>query len=129
MTIYTITPDSIITAHATEADAKSITQAEQFSSAKELAKAAAQWPSSHLVEIWNSLPGDRAISNNLETLFAPAIPLGTVECCTGRLIRNFEKSEGHSPLTHQSGWSASFYTPTKLESCLTQLPPPELRGR
>jgi hypothetical protein len=61
MTIFSITPDNNITAHATEAEAKSITEAEQFSNAKELAKLAAKWPASRLLDIWNSLPGQKPL--------------------------------------------------------------------
>lgn len=57
MTIYTITPDNNITAHATAAEAQNIKDAQQFVSAEELGELAANWPTPRLVEIWNTLPG------------------------------------------------------------------------
>ena len=57
MTIYTITPDNNITAHAMAAEAQNIAGAQQFTSAEELSELAASWPTSRLAEIWNTLPG------------------------------------------------------------------------
>jgi hypothetical protein len=57
MTIFTIDTDNNITAFASAAEAKSNAEAERFRSAKELAKLAANWPGSRLLEIWNGLPG------------------------------------------------------------------------
>jgi hypothetical protein len=57
MTIFTIDPDNNITAFASAAEAKSNSESERFRSAKELAKLAANWPGSRLLEIWNGLPG------------------------------------------------------------------------
>ena len=61
MTIFSITPDNNITAHLTAAEANIIPGGEQFSSAKELAKTVANWPVSRLLEIWNSLPGQKPV--------------------------------------------------------------------
>lgn len=61
MTIFSITPDNNITAHANSAEAKSTTEAEQFANAKELGKLAANWPASRLAEIWNSLHGQKPV--------------------------------------------------------------------
>jgi hypothetical protein len=61
MTIYTITPENNITAHATAAEANSIPEAQQFNGKTQLGKRAAAWPSSRLVEIWNSLPGQKPV--------------------------------------------------------------------
>jgi Protein of unknown function (DUF3489) len=58
MTTFTIDTDNNITAHA---EANSNQAAERFSTAKELAKLAEAWPGSRLVEIWNSLPGQKQI--------------------------------------------------------------------
>lgn len=57
--IYTIEADNNTSAFASakEAEAVMIGEYEQFGSAKELAKLAAQWPGSRLIEVWNSLPG------------------------------------------------------------------------
>jgi hypothetical protein len=57
MTTFTIDPDNNITAFASAAEAKSNPESERFRSAKELAKLAANWPATRLIEIWNSLPG------------------------------------------------------------------------
>ena len=61
MIMFSIDPDNNITAHATAAEAKSSKEAEAFAGAKELDRMAAQWPSTRLVEIWNSLPGQKPV--------------------------------------------------------------------
>jgi uncharacterized protein DUF3489 len=61
MTTFTIDSENNITAHGSAAEAKSIPEAEQFSSAKELGRLAANWPGSRLVEVWNSLPGQKPV--------------------------------------------------------------------
>jgi hypothetical protein len=55
MSTFTIDTDNNIQAHA-EAPASG-TPAEVFSTQKELAKLAADWPASRLVEVWNSFAG------------------------------------------------------------------------
>ncbi len=58
MTTFTIeTETNNITAHATKQEAKAVPNAEHFSSAEELAKLAADWPTARLIEIWNVIPG------------------------------------------------------------------------
>ncbi len=58
MTTFTIeTETSNITAHATKQEAMAVPNAEHFSSAEELAKLAAQWPTARLIDIFNSIPG------------------------------------------------------------------------
>ncbi len=57
MTIFAISNDNYITVLDSVEDAKSNPETEHFSSLKELAKLAAQWPASRLVEVWNNLPG------------------------------------------------------------------------
>ena len=56
MTIFTIDSENNIAAHGS---ASEITDkgSEQFTSEKELAHLAADWPSSRLVDIWNRMPG------------------------------------------------------------------------
>ena len=56
MTIFTIDSENNIAAHAS---ASEITDkgSEQFTSEKELAQLAADWPGSRLVDIWNRIPG------------------------------------------------------------------------
>ncbi len=44
MTIFTITLDNNITAHATAEEANSVPEAEQFNSAEQFGKLAADWP-------------------------------------------------------------------------------------
>ena len=61
MPTFTINSENNITAHGSAAEAKSIPEAEQFSSAKELGRLAANWPGSRLVEVWNSLPGQKSV--------------------------------------------------------------------
>src|SRR5438874_2790221 len=57
MTIFTTDHDNNITAFASATEAKSNPETERFRSANDLAKLAAKWPASRLIEIWNSLPG------------------------------------------------------------------------
>jgi hypothetical protein len=57
MTIFAVDQDNNITAFTSAAEAKSNPEGERFRSAKELAKLAAKWPASRVIEIWNSLPG------------------------------------------------------------------------
>ena len=58
MKIFTIENETNnITVHATVQDAEAITNAERFRNEASLAKLAADWPSTRLIEIWNSLPG------------------------------------------------------------------------
>jgi hypothetical protein len=61
MTTFTINSENNITVHGSAAEAKSIPEAEQFSSAKELGRLAAHWPGSRLVEVWNALPGQKPV--------------------------------------------------------------------
>jgi hypothetical protein len=59
--IFTIDNDNDIRVHETEAQAEEATKAAVdtvvIRSEKELAKAAAEWPASRLVELWNSFAG------------------------------------------------------------------------
>ncbi len=59
MPTFTIDCDGNITAFASqkEAQAADVAGAEYFESPEQLAKLAAAWPGSRLVEIWNSIPG------------------------------------------------------------------------
>jgi hypothetical protein len=58
MKTYTIENETNnITLHTSSKDAESVPAAERFSNEAALAKLAADWPASRLVEIWNSLPG------------------------------------------------------------------------
>src|SRR6266702_4985861 len=56
MTIFTIDSENHIAAHGS---ASEVTDkgCEQFTSEKELAQLAADWPGSRLVDIWNRIPG------------------------------------------------------------------------
>src|SRR6266446_5001597 len=56
MTIFTIDSENHIAAHGSAADVTD-KGSEQFTSEKELAQLAADWPSSRLVDIWNRIPG------------------------------------------------------------------------
>src|SRR5712692_77 len=53
---FTIDNENNITAYRT-GDATPDGSAERFTSEKELAQLAEQWPASRLVEVWNSIPG------------------------------------------------------------------------
>jgi hypothetical protein len=66
MSMYSIALDNKITAYATAAEAPSSLEAESFASAKELGRLAAQWPSSRLVDIWNSLPGQKPVKKFMD---------------------------------------------------------------
>lgn len=55
--ILTISKDNHITVLDSIAEAERQPETEHFTSAKELAKLAASWPTARLVEIWNNLPG------------------------------------------------------------------------
>jgi hypothetical protein len=55
MTIFAISNDNDITVFDSVEDAKSDSETEHFSSAKELAEFASSWPASRLIEIWNNL--------------------------------------------------------------------------
>ena len=57
--IFTIDSENNITAAGS--DAAIPENAQQFSSQKELGKLAADWPAERLVDIWNSLPGVKAV--------------------------------------------------------------------
>src|ERR1022692_2868203 len=59
MTIFTVDEQNNITAFAghEEAIAANITPFDSFGSEQELAELVAGWPATHLVALWNSLPG------------------------------------------------------------------------
>src|ERR1035438_200625 len=62
MKTFTIeTESNNITLHSTIQDAEAVANAERFRSEAQLAKLAANWPASRLVEIWNSLPGETPV--------------------------------------------------------------------
>lgn len=50
-----------ITIHATKQEAQTVPDAERFDTEAALATLAALWPTSRLVEIWNSLPGETPV--------------------------------------------------------------------
>jgi hypothetical protein len=62
MTTFTIDSENNITAHVSAAAAQSIPDVERFTSLKELTKLAGKWSGSRLVEIWNSLPGQKPVT-------------------------------------------------------------------
>ena len=61
MTVFTIDADNNITGHASAEEATSKPETEPFNSAKQLGKLAEKWPATRLVEIWNSLPGQKPV--------------------------------------------------------------------
>ena len=56
MTIFTIDSENNITAYASQSEITN-KDAEQFTSEKDLAQLAADWPGNRLVEVWNGIPG------------------------------------------------------------------------
>jgi len=50
-----------ITIHGSAKEAEAVPNSERFTSEAALAKLAANWPASRLVEIWNSLPGETPV--------------------------------------------------------------------
>jgi hypothetical protein len=62
MTTFTIDAENSISAFATTAEAPTNNaEVEHFSSAKQLNRLAAKWPATRLLEIWNSLPGQKPV--------------------------------------------------------------------
>src|SRR3954449_4188079 len=62
MSVFTIeTESNNIAVHATAKEAKRVPHAEQFQTEAALAKLAAKWPVPRLVEILNSLSGDKPV--------------------------------------------------------------------
>ena len=61
MTTFTIDNDNQIMAYGSAEDANANAQAQQFTGAKQLAKLAEKWPAARLVELWNSLPGQKPV--------------------------------------------------------------------
>jgi len=61
MTTFTIDNDNQIMAYGSPEDANGNPQAQQFTSAKQLGKLAEKWPAARLVELWNSLPGQKPV--------------------------------------------------------------------
>ena len=73
MTTFTIdTDNNNITAYADPAEITNTETTEGFTTAKQLGKLAATWPAARLVEIWNSLPGQKPVKKftNRETAVA-----------------------------------------------------------
>ena len=63
MKTFTIEAESNnITAHVTKREAAAVPNADQFTSAAELAELAANWTAPRLVEIWNSIPGNTPVN-------------------------------------------------------------------
>ena len=50
-----------VAVHGSAKEAEAVADSERFSSEAALAKLAANWPASRLVEIWNSLPGVKPV--------------------------------------------------------------------
>jgi hypothetical protein len=62
MTTFTIDAENSISAFASTGEANNNNaEVEHFSSAKQLNRLAAKWPATRLVEIWNSLPGQKPV--------------------------------------------------------------------
>ena len=62
MTIFTIDANDNITALGSALEANSNPEAQRFGNASELASLAEKWPATRLVEIWNSLPGQKSVT-------------------------------------------------------------------
>ena len=61
MTTFTIDNENQIMAYGSAEEAKGNPEAQQFTSAKQLAKLAEKWPATRLVELWNSIPGQKPV--------------------------------------------------------------------
>jgi hypothetical protein len=61
MTTFTIDSHNNITAFGSDQEAKDSPQGERFGGARQLGRLAEKWPGSRLVEIWNTLPGQKAL--------------------------------------------------------------------
>jgi hypothetical protein len=61
MTTFTIDNENQIMAYLSAEDASRNAQAEQFTSARQLGKLTEKWPRIRLVELWNSLPGQKPV--------------------------------------------------------------------
>jgi Protein of unknown function (DUF3489) len=61
MKSFTIDAENNITVHSSAKEAEAVPNSERFSTEAALAKLAANWPATRLVEIWNSLPGETAV--------------------------------------------------------------------
>src|SRR5215212_10174192 len=61
MTTFTIDTDNQIMAYGSAEDANTNPEAQQFTSAKQLARLAEKWPAARMVELWNSLPGQKPV--------------------------------------------------------------------
>ena len=62
MTTFTIDSENNIMAFRSAKEAKNNVPADPFGSPKELGRLAENWPGSRLVEIWNSLPGQKPVT-------------------------------------------------------------------
>src|SRR5882672_9903828 len=64
MTTFTIDADNNITAFAAQAEAAALstTPFDSFASQQELAELVGSWPAERLVEVWNGIPGVKAIT-------------------------------------------------------------------
>jgi hypothetical protein len=61
MTTFTIDNENQIMAYGSAEEAKGNPEAQQFTSAKQLGKLADKWSATRLVELWNSLPGQKPV--------------------------------------------------------------------
>jgi hypothetical protein len=61
MTTFTIDNGNQIMAYGSAEEAKGNPEAQQFTSAKQLGKLAEKWAPARLVELWNSLPGQKPV--------------------------------------------------------------------
>jgi len=115
MTIFTIDSENHIAAHGS---ASEITDkgSEQFTSEKELAHLAADWPSSRLVDIWNRMPGLTPVkrftsrasdSSDLEGCPKPRLGRthGRRRVCPApvRPEAHAQATRAHRPKEHQAG--------------------------
>jgi hypothetical protein len=63
MKTFTIeTETNNITLHATLEDALAVPDSEHFTSSKDLASLASEWPTARLIDIWNGIPGVTPVS-------------------------------------------------------------------
>ena len=83
-----------ITIHATRQDAEMVPDSERFANEAALAKLAANWPMSRLVEIWNSLPGETPVKKFKDRATAASRSASSRFSISSPLIRTREKGSG-----------------------------------
>ena len=75
MRTFAITSDHNIVVYASKKDAETANPEATFSSIEELAKLAAGWPGTRLVELWNGIPGLTSVKKLMASIPTSRSPL------------------------------------------------------